>query len=250
MNTVNATLVGGPTIVLRYAGLTIITDPTFDPPGPNSYLVKTEGPAIDADALPPIDLALVSHDHHPDNLDSSGEQVARGATLALTTLAGAARKVGFQGMAPGDVVTIDAPTPVTVTAVEALHGPRAIAALVGPVIGFILRAEGWPTLYFSGDNALVSVVKRIAKAHPDVAIAVLCMGAACVPTRGPVILTLNADRAARVAALWPDAAIVPVHVDGWKHFTQQRAAALAGLAANGLADRVIALEPGVETALN
>ncbi len=250
MNTVTAALVGGPTVILRYAGLTIVTDPTFDPPGPNSYLVKTQGPAIDADALPPIDLALVSHDHHPDNLDARGEQVARRATLALTTKVGAGRKAGFRGMESGDVVTVDGDTPVTVTAVEALHGPRAVAPLIGPVIGFILRAEGWPTLYFSGDNALVSVVKGIAKTHPDVTIALLCMGAACVPARGPVILTLNADRAARVAALWPAAAIVPVHVDGWKHFSQQRAAALAGLAANGLGKRVIDLPRGVETPLN
>ncbi len=192
----------------------------------------------------------MSHDYHPDNLDASGELVAHGATLALTTKAGAERKAGFHGMKAGDVVTIDGETPVTVTAVEALHGPRAIAPLVGPVIGFILRAEGWPTLYFSGDNALVSVARGIAKDHPDVGIAVLCMGAASVPTRGPVLLTLNADRAARVAALWPDASIVPVHVDGWKHFSQQRAAAISGLHANGLGERVIDLPRGVETALN
>ena len=250
MNTVTAVLVGGPTVVLRYAGLTIVTDPTFDPPGTQESLTKTEGPAIDADALPPIDLALVSHDHHPDNLDVIGLEVARGATLDLTTLAGAARKEGFRGMEPGDVATIDGPTAVTVTAVEALHGPAKIAAEVGPVIGFVLRADGWPTLYFSGDNALVSVVRGIARAHPDVSIALLCMGAASVPNRGPVLLTLNADRAARVAALWPDAAIVPVHVDGWKHFSQQRVAALAGLNANGVGDRVVALERGVETPLN
>ena len=250
MNTVTAALVGGPTVVLRYAGLTVVTDPTFDAPGPNSYLVKTQGPAIDADALPPIDLALVSHDHHPDNLDIIGLEVARGATLALTTLAGAARKPGFRGMEPGDVVTIDGAVPVTVTAVEALHGPTKIAAELGPVIGFILRAEGWPTLYFSGDNALVSVARGIAEAHPDVAIAVLCMGAASVANRGPVLLTLNADRATRVAALWPDAAIVPVHVDGWQHFRQQRSDALAGLHANGLGDRVVALERGIETPLD
>lgn len=250
MNTVTAALVGGPTVVLRYAGLTIVTDPTFDPPGKLDGLAKTEGPAIDAADLPPVDLALVSHDHHADNLDLLGYQVARGATLALTTVAGAGRKEGLTGMAPGDVVTIDGPTPVTVTAVEALHGPKVVAPLTGPVIGFILRAGGWPTIYFSGDNALVSVVKRIADAHPDVAIAMLCMGAAAVPTRGPVILTLNADRAAKVADLWPDATIVPVHVDGWAHFSEQRAAALAGLARRGVGDRVIDLPRGVETPLN
>ncbi len=250
MDTVTAALVGGPTVVLRYAGLTIVTDPTFDPPGEQDGLVKTQGPAIDADAVPPIDLALVSHDHHPDNLDSLGERVARGATLALTTVAGAARKEGFRGMAPGDVVTIAGDTAVTVTAVEALHGPRSIASLLGPVIGFVLRADGWPTVYFSGDNALVSVVRGIAKDHPDVKIALLCMGAASVPNRGPVLLTLNADRAARVAALWPDAAIVPVHVDGWGHFSQKRDEALEGLAANGLGARVVDLPRGVETPLS
>lgn len=249
MNTVTATLVGGPTLVLSYAGLTIVTDPTFDPPGPVSYLTKTEGPSVEAADLPAIDLALVSHDHHADNLDVLGEQVAREATLALTTVIGAGRKDGFTGMAVGDEVTIEGPTPVTVAAVDAQHGPRAIAPLTGPVIGFILRAEGWPTVYFSGDNARVSVVRRIAAAHPDVTVAILCMGAASVPARGPVILTLDAERAAKVAALWPDALIVPVHVDGWKHFTQQRADALAGLAARGLGGRVVALERGVATAI-
>ena len=72
MNTVTAALVGGPTVVLRYAGLTIVTDPTFDPPGKLDGLTKTEGPAIEAADLPPIDLALVSHDHHADNLAGGG----------------------------------------------------------------------------------------------------------------------------------------------------------------------------------
>ena len=242
-------LVGGPTLVLSYAGLTIVTDPTFDPPGTINNLTKTEGPAVAAADLPPVDLALVSHDHHADNLDVSGELVASGATLALTTVAGAGRKQGFRGMAVGDIVTIEGPTPVRVTAVDAQHGPKAVAPLTGPVIGFILRAEGWPTVYFSGDNARVAVVRRIAASHPDVAVAILCMGAACVPARGPVILTLDAERAAKIAALWPAAVIVPVHVDGWKHFTQLRADALAGLAARGLGDRVVALERGVATTL-
>ncbi len=244
---VTLTLVGGPTVVMRYAGLTIVTDPTFDAPGVQAGLTKTVGPAIAPEALGPVDLALVSHDHHSDNLDDAGRAVALGAALALTTRKGASRVPGLVGMRPGGTRVISGKPDVTVTAVHAQHGPRAIAPALGPVVGFVLRADGWPTIYFSGDNSSVAVAARIADDHPDVDVALLCMGSAKVPERAMAQLTLDVSRATRVAALWPDATIVPIHVDGWAHFTQQRADALAGLKRRGLAGRVVDLVPGVET---
>lgn len=239
------TLVGGPTLVFRYAGLTVVTDPTFSPPGEYGGLTKTEGPALKRWALDRIDLALISHDHHPDNLDDEGRKVAHGAALALTTKAGAARDSAFTGMEPGDVVTHGN---VTITAVEAQHGPAKVAELTGPVIGFILRAEGWPTVYFSGDNSSEKVVARIAAAHPDVALALLCVGAARSKRLLMVPLTLDANRAARVAQKWPDARIVPVHADGWAHFSEPREHMIEVLTRR-LEDRVVILEPGVSTSI-
>jgi L-ascorbate metabolism protein UlaG (beta-lactamase superfamily) len=195
-----------------------------------------------------VDLALVSHDHHPDNLDDAGRAIALGAALALTTAKGASRVPGLVGMRPGDTRVIPGETDLTVTAVHAQHGPRALASVLGPVIGFIIRAEGWPTVYFSGDNSSVAVAGRIAAEHPDVSLALLCMGSAKVANRGAAPLTLDASRAARVAALWSDATIVPIHVDGWAHFTELRADAVAGLERRGLGGRVVDLAPGVETA--
>jgi len=55
-------VVGGPTTVLDVGGLRIVSDPTFDGPGPHGYLTKTAGPAVAADELGPVDLVLVSHD--------------------------------------------------------------------------------------------------------------------------------------------------------------------------------------------
>jgi hypothetical protein len=40
------TVVGGPTTVLDLGGLRIVSDPTFDAPGPHGYLTKTAGPAV------------------------------------------------------------------------------------------------------------------------------------------------------------------------------------------------------------
>jgi len=50
-------------------------DPTFSPPGEYAGgLVKTTGPAVPAGAVGRIDLVLLSHDHHSDNLDPAGRE--------------------------------------------------------------------------------------------------------------------------------------------------------------------------------
>jgi L-ascorbate metabolism protein UlaG (beta-lactamase superfamily) len=50
-----ATVLGGPTTVLDVGGLRIVSDPTFDDPGPHGYLTKTAGPAVTEDQLGPED---------------------------------------------------------------------------------------------------------------------------------------------------------------------------------------------------
>lgn len=241
---VDATLIGGPTLVFTYGGLTVITDPTFSAPGEYGGLVKTRGPAVPVPRLGAMDLALVSHDHHPDNLDAEGRAVLSQVPVALTTTAGAARVPGTIGLEPWTTVAVGA---VSVTAVPALHGPEGIAEHTGPVIGFVLEADGEPTVYFSGDNSELSVVREIAAAFRSVELAILCAGAARVAHRGPDPLTLDAERLAQVAELWSDALIVPVHIDDWAHFSEPRAALQENWRA--ASDRLTFLEPGVRTAL-
>lgn len=241
---ISATLVGGPTLVFTYAGLTVITDPTFSPPGEYGGLTKTRGPAVPVQRLGAIDLALVSHDHHPDNLDADGIAVLSQVPVVLTTTEGAARVPGTLGLEPWTTVTVGA---ATVTAVPAMHGPEGVAEHTGPVLGFVLEADGWPTVYFSGDNSEVAVATEVAAAFPSVGLAILCAGAARVANRGPDPLTLDAERTAEVAALWPDAMIVPVHIDDWAHFSEPRETLAA--AWTGPSGRLMLLEPGVRTEL-
>lgn len=249
-NAVTMTLVGGPTVVLSYAGRTVVTDPTFDAPGTIGGLTKTLGPAVSAASIGPVDLALISHDHHADNLDVSGYALARGAKAALTTVAGARRKPELWGLEEGETFVIEGSPSLRVTAVPAQHGPRGVAKATGPVIGFVMRARGWPTVYFSGDNASVAVAQKIAEQHRDVALVVICAGAARVPHRGPVMLTADAARTARIAALWPAATVVPVHWDSWAHFSEPRETALSVLSSRGLGERLVVLEPGVATTVS
>jgi L-ascorbate metabolism protein UlaG (beta-lactamase superfamily) len=65
-------VVGGPTTVIDFAGRRLVIDPTFDKAGEHGQLIKTAGPAVSPAALGPVDVVLISHDQHADNLDAQG----------------------------------------------------------------------------------------------------------------------------------------------------------------------------------
>ena len=109
-------LIGGPTALISYGGLSLLTDPTFDPPGehprPGTAVVlrKLAGPALAAAELPPIDAVLLSHDHHADNLDPAGRALLPRAAHVLTTVAGAERLgAGAVGLQAGESIELARP---------------------------------------------------------------------------------------------------------------------------------------------
>jgi L-ascorbate metabolism protein UlaG (beta-lactamase superfamily) len=248
------TLIGGPTALLAYGGLRILTDPTFDEPGdhprPGSSVVlrKLTGPAIAADDVLPVDLVLLSHDHHADNLDDAGREFLAQATTVLTTAAASERLGGNAvGLEPDQVADLDGPRgAVQITAVAAHHGSPEMFERNGPVLGFVLRGDGLPTIYISGDNASVELVREITTEHGPFDAAILFAGGAQVPERwgDDVLLTLDAEAAAEAAAILAPATIVPIHQEGWAHFTSAPADLARAFAAADLADRLRPLEPG------
>jgi L-ascorbate metabolism protein UlaG (beta-lactamase superfamily) len=247
---IDVTLVGGPTAVIEYAGLRWLTDPTFSMPGTYDGLTKTTGPALTPDEVGAIDIVLLSHDHHSDNLDPGGREFLPTTGRVLTTVAGAERLGGNTvGLAPWTSTTLSGPSgEVTVTAVHALHGPPGSETLTGPVIGFVLSAERHDTVYVSGDNASVDVVAQIADLHGPIDVAVLFIGAVQLPHRfDGAYLTLSSDRAAQATEILSVRAMVPVHFEGWTHFTQGIDQIRAAFAGYGLSDRLVVSERG-ETA--
>jgi L-ascorbate metabolism protein UlaG (beta-lactamase superfamily) len=87
--------IGGPTTLVELGGLRLLADPTFDPPGDYPIgprvLVKTMGPAVQPSGLDPIDVVLLSHDQHPDNLDRAGKELLKTVSRVLTTPLAASR---------------------------------------------------------------------------------------------------------------------------------------------------------------
>lgn len=237
--------IGGPTVRFRYGNLTWLTDPTFDQPreytaGP-LVLRKLTGPAVAAADIGPVDVVLLSHDQHPDNLDASGREFLTTVERVLSTPDAQGRMEGVQGLANWESVRIG---DVTVTGVPALHGPEGAEKLSGVVTGFVLQAEGLPTVYVSGDNASVELVEQIAEYFGRIDIAILNVGAANVDRFGDSDVTLNGRSAVRAAQALGEAIIVPVHGEGWAHFSETLDYLTRNFGYAELADRLQVPVPG------
>ncbi len=247
------TYVGGPTALLRWGTVRLLTDPTFDPRGTEyrvgSYaLRKTAGPAVSPDSLGRIDAVLLSHDHHFDNLDRAGRALLGTVGTVLTTQAGAERLGGNAiGLPPWANINLPAPDgrALRVTATPARHGPAEFDR--GPVAGFVLAYEDAPdvAVYVSGDTVWYDGIAEIARCYP-VKAAVLFMGAARVPAVGPWHLTMTVEEGIEAARAFADAAIVPLHCEGWEHYTESREEILRAFAKAGLKSRLVLGEPGRE----
>jgi L-ascorbate metabolism protein UlaG (beta-lactamase superfamily) len=251
MSNPHLTLIGGPTVLIDYAGLRLLTDPTFDEPGdyklPHVTLHKTHGPALDIAKVGAVDAVLLSHDQHADNLDTSGRDFLARAQQVLTTEAAAKRLGGnARGLAPWATAELIAPggARVRVTATPARHGPAGIEPFSGDVVGFVLEADGAPTVYVTGDTVWYDGVADVARRF-KAGIVVLFAGSA--QTRGPFNLTMNVNDAIETAHAFPQAAIVPVHCDSWAHFTQDRDDLVKSFKALGIDGRLRLLAPGVAT---
>jgi L-ascorbate metabolism protein UlaG (beta-lactamase superfamily) len=215
--------------------LRILIDPTFDAPrtypSPGTPLVKTAGPALPLSAIEPIDLVLLSHHAHEDNLDDAGRELALRVPVTLSTpQAEAELGAPVVGLKPWQQRKVGA---VTVTGLPGHHGPRAVRPLIGPVVGFLLQAPGEPTVYVSGDNSSLGAVKQIAERYAPVPIAILFAGAARVPVI-PSPLTMTGEKAAKAAGVLGASKVVGVHVEDWEHFSEGRAELEAAFAGSGL----------------
>ena len=131
------------------------------------------------------------------------------------------------------------------TAVPAQHGPDGTEHITGPVIGFVLDADGEEKVYVSGDNASLDVVRTIADRIGAIDVAVLFAGAVQLSRRfDGAYLTLSSDWAAEATKLLGVRATLPVHFEGWTHFTQGARELRAAFAGNGVTDRLVLAERG------
>lgn len=195
---------------------------------------------------------LLSHHHHSDNLDPGGRAFLPSATRVLSTTK-AAEELGGNvvGLAPWSEIELESPRggTVKVTAVNAQHGPDGSDEIQGPVLGFVLSAPSSSTVYVSGDNASRNVVRGIVEKTGDIAIAILNAGAVQLSKFDGAYLTLSADHAADAARILGARVVIPLHFEGWAHFTQGADELKAAFSGNGIRNRLLMLERGQRAAV-
>ena len=242
--------------MLEISGLRLLTDPTFDHAG-GEYttgpvtLRKLSGPALRPDEIGHIDAVLLSHDQHFDNLDHAGRAMLGKAGRVFTTHSGGERLGGHTvGLKPWESATLPAPGGRTlrITATPGRHGPPGIEPVSGEVTGFMLAFDDRTNeaIYFSGDTVWFEGVGEAARRY-NVAAIVLTMGAA-TPV-GPQPVTMTTADAIQTAHAFPQSVIVPVHFEGWAHFSEGPDDIRKAFAEAGLSARLRLLKPGQSVAL-
>ncbi len=244
MSLARITHIGGPTTLIEVDGWRLLTDPTFDPPGRRytfgwgSFSVKLAGPAIGVDELPPIDAVLLTHDQHADNLDDLGRALLPRVGAVVTTVAGAARLGGGAvGLAPWAVHTLTAPgrPPLSITATPCRHGPPLSRPITGDVVGFALQ---WPeqehgAFWVSGDSVLYDGLRQVGGRF-DVGTVLLHLGAVRFGVTGPLRYSMTGRDGVELCSLLRPQTVIPVHYEGWSHFSQGRSGVAGAFAAGGL----------------
>ena len=235
------THIGGPTVLVEVEGWRILSDPTFDPPG-RRYTFgwgtssrKTTGPSISPEELGPVDVVLVSHDHHGDNLDDAGRALLPTAEVVVTNSSAAIRLGGeARGLDAWETTRVEADgrPALEITATPCRHGPPLSRPIVGHVVGFAVQWEGQEqgVLWFSGDTVLYDGVKEVGERF-DVDVAVLHLGEVKFPVTGPIRYSMTAQAGVELCGLLAPRTAIPVHYEGWSHFHEGRAAVERAVAA-------------------
>lgn len=155
-----ATWVGHSTFILRTGSLTVLTDPVFsDVAGPLSWLGPRRAvpPGVDFDAVPKVDLVLLSHDHYDHcDLPSLRRLARRDDPMVVAPLG---HRSLLAGAGLSRIVELDwwesrACLPgAEVTLVPARHWSRRQPLGTNSRLwgGFMLRAGG-RLVYFVGDS--------------------------------------------------------------------------------------------------
>jgi L-ascorbate metabolism protein UlaG (beta-lactamase superfamily) len=249
------TYLGGPTAILEISGLRFITDPTFDAAG-TTYAIgndltvtKTADPALTD--IGHIDVILLSHDQHQDNFDGGGRELAAKVSKIFTTAAGGERMKGSSiGLNTWERYTLDAPNgdKITITSTPARHGPSGIEKISGDVTGFIVAVSGKANyeVYITGDTVYYDGVAEVAKRFNPAYVFAFAGGA---QPRGPFFVTMSTNDVIDTSHVFPQAIIIPLHYEGWSHYTQGQDVLSKSFNALGVGNRLRILRAGITESL-
>jgi L-ascorbate metabolism protein UlaG (beta-lactamase superfamily) len=249
--------VGTATVLIRYAGFTILTDPNFLHRGDHVHLGyglnsrRLTNPAVEIEDLPPLDFVLLSH-LHGDHFDRVAERKLNRATPIVSTRHAVAylRSKGFtatRALRTWETLPIaKGEASLRLTAMPGTHAPGPLAAALPPVMGSMLefRTAGEETrlrLYISGDTLIHEKLREIPRRYPAIDLALLHLGGTKVLG---IMLTMDAGQGVEAIRLIEPRTAIPIHYNDYTVFESSLEDFKRAVTEAGLEDRVHYLSHG------
>ena len=251
------TFIGTATVLIRYAGFTLLTDPNFLHQGERVRLgyglrsTRITNPAMTIPELPPLDLILLSH-RHEDHFDRTVEERLKRDFPVVTTrhAAAALKKKGFSathGLATWDALTVTkGDVRLGITAMPGKHGPGILSAALPPVMGSMLEFETATgeipfRLYITGDTLVHDELREIARRYAAIDLALLHLGGTRV---FGILLTMDAAQGVQALRIVAPRVAIPIHYNDYTVFKSPLEDFQQAVVAAGLEDNVEYLRHG------
>lgn len=236
------------TFVVTLGNLNILVDPMLSPAqamdpvanaGNQQRIPLVELPLTEkelTDLLQGIDAVLLTHTHR-DHWDAAAQALLSKHLPILCQPEDQAviAQAGFSSVLP--IQQQIEWRGLQISRTGAQHGSGELGKKMGPVSGFVLKGNDFPSLYISGDTIWCSEVEQ-ALTQFSPAVSILYTGAATYVTGGGPI-TMTDDDVCLVCRHAPATQVVAVHMETVNHCRLTRAALSAKVAAEGLAEQVL-----------
>jgi L-ascorbate metabolism protein UlaG (beta-lactamase superfamily) len=249
--------IGTATTLIRFCGMTILTDPNFLHRGEQVHIgygmhsTRLTNPSMNFEDLPPIDFVLLSH-LHEDHFDKLVEERLARDTPILTTPAAAAslRRRGFHrvcGLRTWDEVEVSKGDAVLrLTSLAGRHGPLVVSAMMPSVMGSLLefrnlRDDRRYRIYVSGDTLAIRDLEEIPARYPHIDLALIHLGGTRVMG---ILLTMNAQQGIEAMGMIRPELTIPIHYNDYDVFKEPLEAFIRAVKAAGWEDRVRYLTHG------
>ena len=248
--------IGTATVLIRYAGFTILTDPNFLHKGEQVRLgyglrsTRRTEPALNIEELPPLDLVVLSH-LHEDHFDRVAERRLDRALPIVTTrqAATALRAIGFgaaQALGTWESLTFTkGDSGLRITSMPGQHAPGILQALIPTVMGSLLefRSPGKAgfRIYITGDTLVHDALREIPRRYPEIDLALLHLGGTRI---FGLMLTMDGKQGVQVLEMVSPDSAIPIHFNDYPVFKSPLEHFQHEVRAAGLEHRVIYLRHG------